>query len=65
MFKHMLNLRGDTLIRISFGRQNLTGWEKKRYAETLSRIILRTIQFNRVVKDNGNFVDVELRIKFR
>ncbi len=61
----MLNLRGDTLIRISFGRQNLTGWEKKRYAETLSRIILRTIQFNRTVKDNGNFVDVELRIKFR
>jgi len=53
------------LIRISFGRQNLTGWEKKRYAETLSRIILRTIQFNRTVKDNGNFVDVELRIKFR
>ena len=53
------------MIRVSFDRQNLTGWEKERYAAILSRIILRTIQFNRAVKNMGNFVDVELRIKFR
>jgi len=54
------------LIKISFDRQNLTGWEKKRYAAILGRIILRTIQFNRaVVKSSSNFVNVELRITFK
>jgi len=53
------------LIKISFDRQNLTGWEKKRYAAILGRIILRTIQFNRTVKSISNFVNVELRITFK
>lgn len=53
------------MIRISFGRQNLTGWEKKRYAAILSKIILRAIQFNRAVRNMGNFVNVELRIRFK
>jgi len=53
------------LIKISFDRQNFTRWEKERYAAILNRIMLRTIQFNRAVKSMSNFVNVELRIKFR
>ncbi len=53
------------MIRISFGRQNLAGWEKKKYAAILSKIILRAIQFNRAAGNMGNFVNIELDIKFK
>jgi hypothetical protein len=52
------------VVRISFSKQNLTGWGKKRYTEILSKIILRVIQFNRAVRNMGNFVNVELHIRF-
>jgi len=51
------------VIIISFSRQNLTGWEKKKYAAILRKIILGFIQLNRNIKDMGNFINIEMHIR--
>ena len=51
------------MIIISFSRQNLTGWEKKRYAVILRKTILKIIQISRDIRNMTNFINIEVHIK--
>ena len=53
------------MIEIEFALGKMAGWEKIRCAKILQVLISEVVHFNRYMRNVGNFVNVELRIKFR
>ena len=53
------------MIEIEFGSEKLTEWEKERCAAILRLLILEVVHFNRYMRNVGDFVNIELRIKFK
>lgn len=53
------------MIEIEFGSEKLTEWEKDQCATILRLLILEIVHFNRYMRNVGNFVNVELHIKFK
>ncbi|MBL7130903.1 MAG: hypothetical protein ISS45_05850 [Candidatus Omnitrophica bacterium] len=53
------------MIEIEFSPEKMTEWEKDRCAAILRLLILEIVHFNRYMRNVGNFVNVELQIKFK
>ncbi len=53
------------MIELEFALVKMAGWEKIRCAKILQVLILEVVHFNRYMHNVGNFVNVELQIKFK
>ena len=54
------------MIRIEFAvEKEMSNWEKGRCGAILRLLILEIVHFNRYMRNVGNFVNVELQIKFK
>lgn len=53
------------MIEIKFNRQQLTTWEKERYARVLKKIIAQIFQFNKGMGLLKDVVCTELKIIFK
>jgi len=56
---------GNEMIIIIARRKSLMGWEKKRYSETLKRLILEIQGFNKRIGVFNNDIQIEIQIKFK
>lgn len=53
------------MIMIIFDKPKLKEWEKTRYAVIIRKIISGIIKFNKDLSKMGNYINVELRIRFK